>query len=411
MALYPIRGMDALFILFRPTLLQRWLPQFFGARPETNRGALRDVLLESFSDSPNISVHYDTGVYDVQPSDGGKAELFGKDRSSLGVFDLVVDGMGVHSPIRHHRVDDPSGKIRTGELVIHGVIDDPESSFGPELLERLGLHGSLFVVSQGYLFFIQRFGAGADDNRTSFFYMVPSDEETLYAELGFEQPTTRDGGIMRDELRLGRIKEWILNDMGDRFDPMYKDAVTSLNRASARSWVTHGTTTLRPDVSLPLLCIGDSQRNCGLGAGGILAMRDCVELAALLEDEGVLDPDLGLVGLPRLREAEVAMMARKVEAHAELTGMRSGIIERRPDGDTTLGWGLVVKSAVGQFFARNLMPTISRWWNAWYRYDFRHGQAGSTGESPIYPGVKAVLDESPPSNPNPKWEGWRRNMF
>ena len=37
-------------------------------------------------------------------------------------------------------------------------------------------------------------------------------EDGVYAELGFEKPTSREGGIMRGE-RLARVKEWIKADV------------------------------------------------------------------------------------------------------------------------------------------------------------------------------------------------------
>eukprot|EP00211_Chloroparvula_japonica_P001281 CAMPEP_0119138822 /NCGR_PEP_ID=MMETSP1310-20130426/26384_1 /TAXON_ID=464262 /ORGANISM="Genus nov. species nov., Strain RCC2339" /LENGTH=536 /DNA_ID=CAMNT_0007130051 /DNA_START=111 /DNA_END=1724 /DNA_ORIENTATION=+ len=398
MAVYPLRGDDPILMWFRPKLLQRWFPSLFAARPETNRGALRDVLLESIADHPLVEVRYETTVADARPTPseagGVLAELLDKSGASLGTYDLVVDATGVHSPLRKYRVNDDTGKTRTGELAIHGVINHPENVFGERLLERFGVHGSLFLVGQGYELIIQRFGAGREDNRTAVFYILPSDEETVYRELGIDKPTSRQGGIMTDAVRLGRVKELVLRDMNGKFDPIYNDIIRGLDRVTVRSFVTHGTTTLKPEaeVRLPLICVGDSQRNCGLGAGGILAMHDCLDLADHLKDQTIFSQE-GVVNWGPLRDLEQVMLERKTETHEEMMEMRLGIIKRRADGDTSLSWDLLANPGVGQTVLRTFLPTISRWWNSWYEYERRHGVAGSDVDSPIYPSVKEVWDE------------------
>ena len=46
-------------VAFRPRLLMKIWPSWFGARPECNRGALREVLLESAMSRGNTNVFYD----------------------------------------------------------------------------------------------------------------------------------------------------------------------------------------------------------------------------------------------------------------------------------------------------------------------------------------------------------------
>jgi len=54
---------------------------------------------------------------------------------------------------------------------------------------------------------MQRYGAGAKDNRTSLmYYLHDVSEERLYAEMGIQRPKSRATGIMKDE-RLDRVKE------------------------------------------------------------------------------------------------------------------------------------------------------------------------------------------------------------
>lgn len=60
---------------------------------------------------------------------------------------------------------------------------------------------------RGYHIFMQRYGAGAKDNRTSLmYYLHDVSEERLYADMGIQRPKSRATGIMKDE-RLDRVKE------------------------------------------------------------------------------------------------------------------------------------------------------------------------------------------------------------
>ena len=75
-------------------------------------------------------------------------------------------------------------------------------------------------------------------------------------------------------------------DMAGNWDPLYETAIDCLERVTVRNSVVHGHSTLRPDLTLPLVCIGDSPQNCGLGGGGVLAMQDAIELSKVLLSEG-----------------------------------------------------------------------------------------------------------------------------
>lgn len=66
------------------------------------------------------------------------------------------------------------------------------------------------------------------------------------------------------------------------FAPMWDEVVTSLGRITIREQVVHGESELLSERKLPLICIGDSLWNCGLGGGGILAMQDALQIANLM---------------------------------------------------------------------------------------------------------------------------------
>ena len=166
-----------------------------------------------------------------------------------------------------------------------------------------------------------------------------------------------------------------------------------------RGEFTHGETELREadDVALPLVCIGDSLLNCGLGGGGILAMQDANELAALLEKEGAFD-DAGRPDLSSLRAAEGAMLARKQEFHAEKQQRARGTcaqVAERGRGPTEWPFELDDLGLPGWKLglARLLLPRVAALTNAWYRWDeWRLGRVGATPSTPIYPSVKKLLD-------------------
>lgn len=125
----------------------------------------------------NVSVHFETGAGDVVelPSEhGSTSELIDRDGESLGEFDLVIDAMGLHSPLRGYRVDDDEGVHYSGMVMIHGVVDP--SNFSTALLDRVRPYGTFCAMGRGYSFLLQEFGSGRDDHRRSLMYMVPSTE-------------------------------------------------------------------------------------------------------------------------------------------------------------------------------------------------------------------------------------------
>jgi 2-polyprenyl-6-methoxyphenol hydroxylase-like FAD-dependent oxidoreductase len=395
-----------LFVWFRPKFLQKRFPAVFAARPESNRGMLRDILMDSLEERGNATVHFETAAWDVVETkatdDGGDssgnstAELFDRDGGSLGEFDLVVDGMGLHSPLRQHRVHDPKGKHYEGNVMIHGTVN-PENSFAPEMMGHFAPYGSYSVMGRGYMFSLQRYGGGPDDHRTSLMYVLPRDggDEGLFAELGIAKPASREGGIMADEERLEKVRAWIKRDMDGVFDPVYHQAVDALERVTIRANYTHGHSTLREDnSSLPLICIGDSLRNCGLGGGGVLAMRDAVQLSKLLTDEEASFDGRGRASMAPVRAAEAEMLARKTEFHEQSKKQQLEIMAKRDVDNPALQWEDIFKTRSSLFWAKLLGPPASRLFWRWFQADAAAGQLGSDQSSPIYPQVQRYLDDA-----------------
>ena len=94
-------------------------------------------------------------------------------------------------------------------------------------------------------------------------------------------------------------------------------------------------------VTLPLVCIGDSPQNCGLGGGGVLAMQDAIELSKVLLAPGGFAAN-GHVNLPPIRDAEVVMLARKTAFNDRKKGdarLRPRDPEQPPNYDLAKGIG------------------------------------------------------------------------
>mmetsp|Transcript_29942 Transcript_29942/g.89627 ORF Transcript_29942/g.89627 Transcript_29942/m.89627 type:complete len:529 (+) Transcript_29942:79-1665(+) len=409
-ALFGLGGTEPLGVLFTPRLLMRYFPDKCGSQPETNRGALRDALLEALATRGNCEVNYERGAFDVKEVGGdgaSRAELFDRDGASLGTYDLVIDAMGLHSTLRQYRVHDPIGKHYANEVMIHGVITDVEKSC-PSFAKRFDRFGTVCALGRGYQVVAQRFGGGAGDKRAVVFYApvgfdVLDGEAGVLEQMGIERPTSRSSGIMDDEERLDKAKAWILSDMGGHLDEVWQDAVRALERVTVRGNYMHGDdTTLRDGLTLPLVCIGDAPRNCGLGGGGNLALQDANELATLLEADDAFD-ETGAANLEPLRAAEAVMFERKSAFHEERTARMAATthlvtnVGRGPyewndvrDGYSPFGKGFpawvpfpLVKFALARLGALS---------KAWYAWDRKRGGGGTApGSAPLYANVTKLL--------------------
>ena len=73
---------------------------------------------------------------------------------------------------------------------------------------------------------------------------------------GIDKPTSRESGIMTGD-RLEKVKEWIKQDMGTAFDPLYGAAIDCLERVTVRASTVHGDSTLVSGCCThPVLSIG-----------------------------------------------------------------------------------------------------------------------------------------------------------
>lgn len=413
-------SIEPLSFSYRPPWLMEHFPDHFHARPESNREKLREVLLGALDSYGNTSVQFETAVWDIREifgTGGSSAELLDDDGCSLGVFDLVIDSTGLHSKLRHHRVVDPVGLHYEGAVLIHGMVENPETTFPPKLMEAFELYGTIVASCDGYRMVIQRFGGGEGDNRTSMNYTVAREdgEDGLYAELGFEKPKSREAGIMRGE-RLARVKEWVKKDMAGNWDPMFEMAIDCLERVTVRNSMVHGHSTLKTNLSLPLVCIGDSPQNCGLGGGGVLAMQDAIELSKVLLREGAFN-STGHAVLPPLREVETVMIDRKHRFNERKQGdsrlkprdsqqlAQSGCASTRHARAVDMGKRFLpvpvadlppaAEAALRERGWRpNLAPeSVAALVKQWLREDFAQHKDGCDPSTPIYQNVAEYLEK------------------
>eukprot|EP00040_Diaphanoeca_grandis_P030089 m.177283 g.177283 ORF g.177283 m.177283 type:complete len:508 (+) comp31882_c0_seq1:114-1637(+) len=411
-------------VMFRPRWFANLVPQWWGARPECNRGKLREILLDAIALHNNTEVVYDVAVRKLvhhttasSSSTGesatpaqGTIELFGDDDASLGEFNLVIDSMGLHSTLRQHRVHDAVGKTYSGDMMVHGMISDPPTSFSAKLLETIWPFGSFALIANRTTLMVQKYGAGLSDNRTAVFIGLEqaqdgdgtntrSPEVLLLEKMGVPIPTSRASGIVSDPAVLVKYKTYLKNHLRPYYDPLYLEVIDALDRITVRGIYLHGHDTILRDekeMAMPLVCIGDSMRNCGLGGGGILAMHDAIDLSTELLKPGVLDPATNTVAMASIRKIEADMMVRKVEFHQRRRKQAHMNMER-PIGEDIL-WSHAVPEKFsspwqvaiirrGALFARDMF-------NRWYRQELASGKpVGSDPSFPIYPAVQKAIDE------------------
>lgn len=327
---FPLKGSEPLFTKFTRT-----------REAESNRAGIRDIFIDAIQERGS-SIEFEHHVADVRPTDNKAVEIVAHDGSVIGEYDLVFDACGLHSPLRTHRVTDPIGKHFTGRTLIHGVINSPEESTCPQLVKRLG-EGTVLAVGRGYFIILQRFGADFEDKRTAFFYHAGLQEKdgAIQEEMGITESTSRESGILRrGDDDFVKAQEWLHDDMGNFFDPLWHTAIDGLDRVTVRGDYSHGSETkLRTDsesTTLPFVCCGDSLRNIGLGGGGNLAIQDALGYSKVLSKGEPFDPETGRLttnALEALREEEAEALKRKQEHYKRQVNSQGMMHVRDPKVD------------------------------------------------------------------------------
>merc|ERR1712032_1049255 len=94
--------------------------------------------------------------------------------------------------------------------------------------------------------------------------------DEIFGEIGIEKPTSRASSIMTGE-DLQKVKDFLHGELCAACSSAWHEAIDAVDRITVRPQYTHGgNVALTPTCGLPLVCIGDSLANVGIGAGGIL---------------------------------------------------------------------------------------------------------------------------------------------
>jgi 2-polyprenyl-6-methoxyphenol hydroxylase-like FAD-dependent oxidoreductase len=242
-----------------------------GERPEIDRGALRDLLLESL---PAGTVRWGSRVTGVRAVDGGYELTFADGRTE--VTELLVGADGAWSKVRPLlSADQP---VYGGLSFVEIRIKHPE----PRLAEVVG-KGSLFAL---------------DDERGFLAHREPGDELCVYAAL--KKPAEWATGEITRSALLEHFADWhpdlrklISESEGDLIPrPIYMLPV-------GHRW------SRVPGVTL----VGDAAHLMSpfAGEGANLAMQDGAELAqAIIANAGDVEAALGAYETPMFVRAQAA---------------------------------------------------------------------------------------------------------
>jgi len=164
---------------------------------------------------------------------------------------------------------------------------------------------------------LQRFGAAADDRRTSVYYGVADDD---MGALSRACGLPRSFRFHDDAAAVTRVREWVHADMGTAWSSAFHGCVNAFDCVSLRPLLQHPKQPVfREDGELPLICIGDALHVLPpyTGAGGNLAMQDAADVAdyivkgiAAADSGGGISPGGPRLSVGGLRELELRLMKR-----------------------------------------------------------------------------------------------------
>eukprot|EP01084_Bolivina_argentea_P312963 541868_1 len=403
-----------------------FMKSWTAARPESNRTALRQILLDEINKNDECNVYFETATKSIHHDENTNIiQLIGDNNHILGEYDLIIDAMGLHSTLRLFRVNDNTPKQYNGDILIHGGIENPEQKWSKQLLDRFDNHGTIGLVGKDLWCGFQRYGAGEYDNKTAFFWTVRCKNEwAVHEQSGIPKATSRKSGIIVDEENLNKLKNWILTQYidGEKYlDPVWIEAIKSLERMTVRSQYMHGDNVELKDTKIPIVCIGDALRNCGLGGGGILAMQDTIELSKVLLD----NMENGIIDIDAIRNIEPNMLQRKMEFHVTKDKFGYKLLRydlenedvfclRKPQQDPYISVGECTERMLKHFNKGKEMKygmfesvinrlkyglfysfcySVGPITHYWYKFEKSIGGGGSKKGSRIYKNVKSAMKE------------------
>jgi 2-polyprenyl-6-methoxyphenol hydroxylase-like FAD-dependent oxidoreductase len=228
-----------------------------GNRPEVDRAALRDILLESLASD---TVRWDSAIREVRPLDDGAYGLV-LNRGTAGPFDLIVGADGTWSKVRP--LVSRYAPQYTGITAVEFGIDDIDTCH-PTLADLIG-HGKIGVQGGGKSLIAQRSGNG----HVRGYAMLRVPEDWPARHIGFADPDKARSDLLRI---YGDWNESMLAIFRASNDLIVPRPIHAL--PVGHHWVN------RPGVTL----IGDAAHVMSPfgGEGANAAMFDAAELGRLL---------------------------------------------------------------------------------------------------------------------------------
>ena len=247
----------------------RWEDSGNGTRPEVDRGALREILLQSL---PANCIHWGSKVTDVLKLEGGRHQV----RLASGetfITALLIGADGAWSKVRPLLSD--AQPIYLGVSFIETHLFDAEARH-PESITLIG-HGSMFALSDEKGLITHRDGDGS---------------LTIYIALKTPEHWVTSSGI--DFLDTKSAKQQLLN-----YFPDWNNQLRALIAESDTAFIPRAIYTLpvghRWDRTPGVTLLGDAAHLMSpfAGEGANLAMLDGVELAeAILAHPNDMDTAL-----------------------------------------------------------------------------------------------------------------------
>ena len=256
---------------------------------ETERNKIINALVESLP--PSTTVQYDTVISEATQDSEGKMELLGRDGSSLGKFDVVVDASGVSSTLRRTRFTEEADSYYTGKCLLMSTLDNPRKTCSAEISSKFSGTTGFYGPSSDGLgtveVMLQRFG---HDSPRSTLTMTISiqDPQRLVDQLEFEGIH----GFTNDPEALQRVKDYA-NKRLVAFPSDYREMFDGISSAYVTSVKMHPSyeeamkSAAPGSDELPFLSIGDALHALPpwSGMSGNYSLQDANDLASALIEE------------------------------------------------------------------------------------------------------------------------------
>ena len=256
---------------------------------ETERSKIIDTPVESLPSS--TTVRYDTVISEAKQDSEGKMELLGRDGSSLGKFDAVVDASGVSSTLRRTRFSKEADSYYTGKCLLMSTLDNPRKTCSAEISSKFSGTTGFYGPSSDGLgtveVMLQRFGVHSPKS-TLTMTINSQDPQSLTDQLKFEGIN----GFTNDPEALQRVKDYADKRLA-AFPSKYREMFDGISSAYVTSVKMHPSyeeamkSTTPGSNELPFLSIGDALHALPpwSGMSGNYSLQDANDLASALIEE------------------------------------------------------------------------------------------------------------------------------